>query len=96
MGTQIYAPADSGIGLPEVPADASVTRPLQPDRELLQRERKDDIPPWLWTTSALIVLILALAFMGVLAWGLGRYARGPREPEPERARPLGAAIPGAS
>jgi hypothetical protein len=43
---------------------------------LLQRERKDDAPAWLWTGACLLVLALSLIFMGSLAWGVGRVARG--------------------
>ena len=64
------------------------------DHELLQRERKDDIPGWLWTAACLVVLALSLMFMASLAWGVARVARtrrrrdGPagRRP-PRRVRP---------
>ena len=45
------------------------------DHELLQRERKDDIPGWLWTAACLVVLALSLMFMASLAWGVARVAR---------------------
>jgi hypothetical protein len=76
MGVPIYMPADSAIpGAKLVPASASFTRPFVADHELLQRERKDDIPGWLWTTACLIVLFLSLIFMASLAWGVARVAR---------------------
>ena len=76
MGIPIYMPADAAIpGAKEIPATASFTRTFVSDHDLLQRERKDDIPGWLWTAACLVVLALSLMFMGSLAWGLARVAR---------------------
>jgi hypothetical protein len=76
MGIPIYMPADAAIpGAKEIPATANFTRTFVSDHDLLQRERKDDIPGWLWTAACLVVLALALMFMGSLAWGLARVAR---------------------
>jgi hypothetical protein len=57
---------------------------------MLQRERRDDVAPWIWTAASLSVLAMALAFLTLLGWGIGRYARGPREPRPDRAPTPGA------
>ena len=83
----IYAPADPAIPAPGVAATPTISRPLENDRQLLQRERKRDIPGWLWTGASLTVLVLALAFLVLLSIGLSRYARGPRQREPEAAAP---------
>jgi hypothetical protein len=93
MGVPIYMPADSAIpGAKEVPARADFTRAFVADHELLQRERKDDIPGWLWTGACLLVLVLSLIFMASLAWGVARVARtgpggGSDEPPAEPSRP---------
>src|SRR3954466_7127216 len=69
-------PADAAIpGAKEGPASAHFTRPFVADHELLQRERKTDIPGWLWTAACLVVLALSLVFMASLAWGVARGAR---------------------
>ena len=83
-GVGIFAPEDPAIPAEEEPALPSFTRDLRsPDRELLQRERKDDVAGWLWPVASLSVLVVALAFLTVLGWGLGRFARGgPVEPRP--------------
>jgi hypothetical protein len=59
---------------------------------LLQRERKQDVPGWLWTTACLVVLALSIVFITSLAWGVARVARagddgtpGAPTPEPGRA-----------
>jgi hypothetical protein len=76
MGIPIYMPADAAIpGAKLVPATANFTRTFVSDHELLQRERKDDIPGWLWTAACLVVLALSLLFMASLAWGVARVAR---------------------
>jgi hypothetical protein len=75
MGIPIYMPADSAIPAKEVPASATFTRTFVADHELLQRERKGDIPGWLWTGACLLVLVLSLIFMASLAWGVARVAR---------------------
>jgi hypothetical protein len=87
LGVPIYAPADPAIPLPAVLATPTINRPLENDRKLLQRERKRDIPGWLWLGASLTVLVLALAFLTLLSVALARYARGPRQREPEAAEP---------
>lgn len=75
MGVPVYLPRDEAIPAPEVPASANVTRQFVPDRMLLQRERKDDVAPWLWTAACLVILALALLFFAALSWGVARVAR---------------------
>jgi hypothetical protein len=76
VAAPIYEPADAAIPVREVPARAQVTRPLEKTRELLQRERRADVPTWLWTSASLVVLVLGLAFLTLLGWGVERFARG--------------------
>jgi hypothetical protein len=75
VAAPIYEPADSAIPVPEIPARAQVTRPLDKTRTVLQRERKAGVPTWLWTSASLVVLVLSLAFLTLLAWGVDRFAR---------------------
>jgi hypothetical protein len=87
LGVSIYAPADPAIPAPGVAATPTINRPLENDRELLQRERKRDLPGWLWPGASLSVLGLALAFLTLLSVALARYARGPRDEEASEAKP---------
>jgi hypothetical protein len=92
MGVPVYLPEDAAIPAKEVPAVANATRRFVPDRMLLQRERKDDVPAWLWTAACLVVLVLSLIFMASLAWGVARVARAggpagpPADPQPAEDR----------
>jgi hypothetical protein len=85
MAVPVYLPNDPAIPVKGVPASAHVTRAFVADHELMQRERKGDIPGWLWTAACLVVLVLALIFMASLAWGVARVARG--DEAPPAARP---------
>ena len=81
----IYLPADEAIGAEEVPAEDGVTRSAVPEKEILQRELKEDSPGWLWGASNLVVLFCTLALIAAISWGVGRYSRraGRREPFPD-------------
>jgi hypothetical protein len=87
IGAPIRLPADPAIPAEEVPAAPRVERAMVPDRTLLQRERKEDVPAWLWGGASAIVLALALMFLGALAWGLGRVARTAKPAAPPAATP---------
>ena len=57
------------------------------DHQLLQREQKPGVPTWLKTAAPLVVLALALGFLTLLAWGLGRVGRAGAASAPARQRP---------
>jgi hypothetical protein len=92
LGVPIRLPADAAIPAPALPA-ASGERAFVPDRTLLQRERKTDVPGWLWGGASALVLALAAAFLGALAWGLGRVARHERSPVPPAPPPSPRLVP---
>ncbi|MET0770436.1 MAG: hypothetical protein ABW081_11020, partial [Solirubrobacteraceae bacterium] len=87
-GAPVSLPADAAIPVGAVPAPgpAGEARAFVPDRTLLQRERKGDIPAWLWAVASVTVLAIATSFLGALAWGLGRVARATRPPAPAPRR----------
>src|SRR3954452_15471972 len=94
-GVPIHMPADKAIPKPEIPASPRFTRAFVLDRELLQRERKADIPGALWTAACLVILACALVFFALLAFGVARVAR--TEPRAGRTTPQdrGGVRPGA-
>jgi hypothetical protein len=100
LGVPIYLPSDPGIPVKGVPARASFVRPFVADKTILQRERKDDVPGWLFSTAALVVLLIALTLLATIGWALARVARvasgGPPPPtHPERAG-VGRLAPGGA
>jgi hypothetical protein len=95
VAAPVYEPADAAIPVREVPARAQVTRPLEKTRTVLQRERKAGVPTWLWTSASLVVLVLGLAFLTLLGWGVDRFARASSStartsPSPRRFRSAAA------
>src|SRR6266540_1280310 len=88
LGLPLYMPKDTAIPAPEISAKQRFTRAFVNDHQLLQREQKQGVPGWLTTLAPLVVLVLALGFLSLLAWGLGRVARsaGP-ERRPPTTRP---------
>ncbi|OBH09842.1 hypothetical protein A9X04_21430 [Mycobacterium sp. E3247] len=83
----IYEPADDAIPAPEVPALASSTRPFVLEATILQRERDQSAPAWLFTAGGIVVLFLTLMVISALTWGAGRinnYENLPRRPEEEK------------
>ena len=89
----VYLPEDKAIPAAGVPARAEFSRPLVSDHRLLQRERKDDVPGWLFASAGAVVLAFWLMLIAAFAWGLGRIAAagaGPRQ-RPSEATPAPAA-----
>ena len=85
----IYEPADDAIPAPEVPALASSTRPFVQEITILQRERDQNAPGWLFTAGSIAVLFLTLMVITALTWGAGRINNALTEPEPvEEKRPI--------
>jgi hypothetical protein len=87
IGAAIRLPEDTAIPAEELPVAARAERALVPDRTLLQRERKDDVPGWLWGGASAAVLLLAAGLLAALAWGLGRVARSERPAGPPAPPP---------
>ncbi|MGZ4563863.1 MAG: hypothetical protein ACXVX6_09865 [Mycobacterium sp.] len=83
----IYEPADDAIPAAEVPALASSTRPFVQEVTILQRERDQNAPAWLFTAGSLVVLFLTLMVITALTWGAGRINNAetvPKRPEEEK------------
>jgi len=78
----IYEPADDAIPAAEVPALASSNRPFVHEITILQRERDQNAPQWLFTAGSIVVLIFTLIVIAALTWGAGRINGAVTEPEP--------------
>lgn len=85
----IWEPADAAIPAPEVPALPSSTRPFVLEVTILQRERDQSAPVWLFTAGGIVVLFMTLLVIAGLTWGAGRINNSIAEPEPvEDKRPI--------
>jgi hypothetical protein len=82
-GIPVFLPEDPAIPAPQVAASPSFTREVVSEKEILQREVKDDVPGWTWSVASGAVLALYLGFVLIVCWGVGRVAR--REDEPPSA-----------
>jgi hypothetical protein len=74
----VYMRADAAIGFAGVPLRREATRTMVFDQRLLQLERRQDVPGWLWTPAILLVLgvVAALAYAtGRVAATVGRSGR---------------------
>jgi hypothetical protein len=71
----VYFPADPAIPAPGIAAPAHFERALVSDSQLMQRERKRDVPGWLWAAGIASVLVMIIAILAILGWSLDRVAR---------------------
>jgi hypothetical protein len=78
---EVFLPEDTVLDEPAVPAEEA-ERGFGDEKQILQRELKDDVPTWLWTVAGLIVLLCSAVLVTALGWGIGRYNRlGPATAE---------------
>ena len=85
-GIPIFLPDDPAIPAEGVPAESRFTREFVADHEILQREQKGG-SPGLVVLAYGSVMLLALGFLALLAWGVHRLgtAGGPPRPEARTA-----------
>jgi hypothetical protein len=76
VSVPLYMPRDEAIPAKEVAASPSFTRGFVADHEVLQRERKEDVPGVLTLLAYLTVLAIALSLIALIAWSLLRVDRG--------------------
>ena len=80
----IFLPEDAPLQAAEVPADASFTRDFVPEIDILQRERTDDQPAWIWTVANLVVLLCSLGIILGICVSVSRVARKIEEHEADQ------------
>ena len=73
-GVPVWLPEDTAIPAKEVPATPQFTREFVEDKEILQREKKDDVPGFLTLIAYFIVLAIALSFVALIGWALRRMS----------------------
>ncbi len=87
----LHLPREPSIPTPGVVRPAHFTATFISDVAAMQTERRDYVPGWLWTPSALLMLLFCGLFVLGISTGLARVAAGatppPREPKPGSAMP---------
>lgn len=80
LSAGVYLPGDSAIPAKEIPLRPSVTHTFVYDHQLLQRERRRDVPSVLPAVAYGIVGSIVIVFIAMLGWALARLARefGPK------------------
>ncbi len=68
----VFLPADPAIPAAAVPASPRFDRAFLRDSEVLQRERKTDVPGWLWGAGLIVVGGFFAALLGLLGWAFAR------------------------
>ena len=97
----VFMPEDAAIPAAEIPAPPRFDARLhRRPATILQRERKDDVPGWLYGMAGLVVLGTTAGLLFTLGWALARIARigsgrgSPPAPKVE-SRPVAPAVPAA-
>ena len=76
----LHLPREPSIPTPGVTRPAHFSAPVVPDAEVMQTERRDYVPGWLWTPAALLMLAFCALFVLGISTGLARVADGGAEP----------------
>lgn len=71
----IFLPYDEPLDAAEVPAEASFTRDFVPEIDILQRERTDDHPAWIWAAANMVVLLCSLGIILGICVAVSRVSR---------------------
>ncbi|WP_445152498.1 hypothetical protein [Baekduia sp. Peel2402] len=77
----LHLPREPSIPTPGVTRPDHFSAPLIADGKVMQTERRDYVPGWLWTPSALLMLAFCALFVLGISTGLARVAdpsSGPR------------------
>ena len=76
LGLPVYLPEDPAIPAEGVAAPQSFERAFIPEKQILQRELKDDVPTALPPISYTIVGVVFLGLIMLLGWAMARVAHG--------------------
>jgi hypothetical protein len=86
LSAGLYLRADPAIPYKGFRAANGSTQTMVYDQRFLQLERKPDTPAYLWTPAVAIVLLMVGGFMTLLALGVGRLGRVPKQDDPQAPR----------
>jgi hypothetical protein len=90
LAIPLHLPRDAAVPTPGVTRPASFSATFGPDVKVMQTERRDYVPGWLWTPAALLMLLFCGLFVTAIALGVARVV----DPA-EAAMPRGSAAASA-
>lgn len=94
LAAPVYLPADPGIPVAGHLNPGTETMALATEQQFLQRERKPDVPAYLWTPAMIGVLGMMALFAIALGFAAGRIGlRTKREPDTADADAASGAAP---
>ncbi len=79
VSVPLHRPADLAIPSPAIVRPERFSATFLPDTRVMQSERKDYVPGWLWAPAALIMLLLCGVFIAGIAAGIARVT-DPQDP----------------
>jgi hypothetical protein len=82
----LHLPRDPAVPTAGVRRPARFTATLVPDVAVMQTERRDYVPGWLWTPAALLMLAVCALFVLGIAAGIARAAEAEPAPRTPRRR----------
>ena len=83
VSVPLHLPREPSIPTPGLTRPDSFSATFVPDVEVMQTERRDYVPGWLWTPAALLMLAACAAFIAALATGIARATEAaPAIPRP--------------
>jgi hypothetical protein len=72
IGVALHLPRDPAIPSPGVTRPDAFSAALVDDHRLMQTERRDYVPAWLWTPAAIVMLLCCAAFLTAMSIGIAR------------------------
>lgn len=81
----LHLPREPSIPTPGVTRPERFSAPMLADSKVMQTERKDYVPGWLWTPAALLMLAFCGLFVLGISVGLARVADGAGDRDAGRA-----------
>ena len=80
LAVPLHLPREPSVPTPGVTRPERFSANFGPDVEVMQTERRDYVPGWLWSPAALIMLLACGLFVAVIAAGMARVVEvGPRD-----------------
>jgi hypothetical protein len=96
LAVPLHLPREPSVPTPGVTRPERFSASFGPDVKVMQTERRDYVPGWLWTPAALLILLACGLFVWAIALGIARVVESEPPSDQVAATPSGAAAAGVS